>query len=77
MADHFVAFGRGSFHLHFAALGVHDGFWRHAFEQPDVAADDRVATDGDRPENRRAGVEGNVVFDVGMPLDAFDDAAFE
>jgi hypothetical protein len=48
-------------------LGLRDAAaGRHAFRQPDIAADRRAAPDRDAAEDRSAGVDDHVVFDDRM-----------
>ena len=42
------------------------GVGRHIVSHPDIAADHRVMTDGDTPQDAGVTVNGNIVLDDGM-----------
>ncbi len=47
----------------------------HAAREPDVAADDRAATDGDAPEDGGARIDDDVVLDDRVPWQSLDQCA--
>src|SRR3569833_2854808 len=59
------------------ALGLlsHDAARRHVVGQPDVAADRRSPSDCDATEDRRAGIDDDVIFDDRMAGIALDQRA--
>ena len=57
-------------------IGHHHGCsGRNGFFYPCVAADDRAFTDNNIAENRRFGVNDDIVFDGRMTFAAFDNSA--
>src|SRR5262245_27394977 len=65
----------GRTNLCLAALEIDDGVRRRRVEKPNIAADDGAFPDGDVAQDRRSSVDGHVIFNVGVTLDAFNDPA--